>query len=107
MLKLLCLNSEKVNATIAKIETSTNAFIAIATAAAASTTSATTTSGTITTLIPAVTQVTIFTFTLLIIYMKKLLDSDWLGLMQFSGDSKQKMVNSVQRSNKLDILIGQ
>ena len=39
--------------------------------------------------------------------MKKLLDSDWLGLMQFSGDSKQKMVNSVQRSNKLDILIGQ
>ena len=39
--------------------------------------------------------------------MKKLLDSDWLGLMEFSGDSKQKMVNSVQRSNKLDILIGQ
>ena len=42
----------------------------------------------------------------LIIYMKKLLSSDWLRYRQFSGNSMQKKVNSVQRINKPDILIG-
>ena len=42
----------------------------------------------------------------LIIHMKKLLSSDWLRYMQFSGNSMLKRVNSVQRSNKPDILIG-
>ena len=32
-----------------------------------------------------------------IIYMKKLLGSDWLRQIQFSGNSVQKRVNSVQR----------
>ena len=43
----------------------------------------------------------------LMIYMKKLLSSDWLRLMQFPGNSMQKKVNSVQRNNKPDILISQ
>ena len=32
-----------------------------------------------------------------IIYMEKLLSSDWLRQMQFSGNSVQKRVNSVQK----------
>ena len=33
----------------------------------------------------------------LMIYMEKLLSSDWLREMQFSGNSMQKRVNSVQK----------
>ena len=33
----------------------------------------------------------------LVIYMKKLLSSDWLRSMQFSGNSVQKRVNSLQK----------
>ena len=33
----------------------------------------------------------------LIIYMEKLLSSDWLRYMQFSDNSVQKRVNSVQK----------
>ena len=33
----------------------------------------------------------------LIIYVKKLIGSDWLRQIQFSGNSVQKRVNSVQR----------
>ena len=38
----------------------------------------------------------------LVRYMKRFLSSDWLREMQFSGNSVQKRVNSVPRSNKPD-----
>ena len=51
--------------------------------------------------------ITIIVIMILIIHMKKLFSSDWLRKMQFSGNSIQKRVDSVQRSNKPDILMGQ
>ena len=53
-------------------------------------------------------------FSLLIIYMKKFLDSDWLREMQFLGNTMQKKGNSVQekgnsvqkRGKQQTILIG-
>ena len=41
-------------------------------------------------------------FITLVRYMKRFLSSDWLREMQFSGNSVQKRVNSVPRSNKPD-----
>ena len=46
-------------------------------------------------------------FSILIIYMKKFLDCDWLREMQFFGNTVQKKGNLVQkRGNKRGILIG-
>ena len=43
----------------------------------------------------------------LIIYMKKLLDSDWLRAMKFFLNTVQKRGNCMQKGNKANILIGQ
>ena len=46
-------------------------------------------------------------FTGLIIYMKKLLDSDWLRTVQFFLNTVEKRGNCMQKGNKASILIGQ